>query len=177
MRAVWVMLAVALLSGCATDLPETIRTPPPTDISLDKARDNPNAVIGQRVRWGGTIAAVENRTADTWLDVVVRELDSHGRPREVDQSQGRFLARANGFLDPAVYTKGREVTVAGTIEGVTTRPIGEHPYRYVLIKADTVHLWEPRVERRDSYRSPYYDPFWHDPFWPWRPYPGYAPYW
>jgi outer membrane lipoprotein len=175
MRAVFSVVLVLLSAACATSLPEPIRVPPSIDLSLAAAREMPEAHTGQRVRWGGRIASVENRAAETWVDIVARELDSNGRPRDTDQSLGRYIARVPGFLDPAVYSASRDVTVAGAIDGVIVRNIGEYAYRYVLVKADTIHLWEPRVVRRDVYRAPYYDPFWHDPFWPWRPYP-YAPY-
>lgn len=169
-------LGLLLLSACATSrLPEAIREPPPVDQSLTEVRENVAAHVGQRVRWGGRIAGVENRANETWLDIVARPLDSDGHPRRGDDSLGRFIARVDGFLDPAVYTKGREVTVAGTVERSITRSIGDYPYSYVVVKADTTNLWEPRVERRAYYRDPFYDPF-YDPFWPTRLYPWYAPY-
>lgn len=169
-------LLLLLLCGCATRVPEAIGEAPPEDLSLAEVRRNITAYIGKRVRWGGTIAAVENRPNETWIYVVARPLDSGGRPRTTDESQGRFTARVDGFLDPAVYSTGREVTVAGAVEGSATRPIGEYPYTYVVVKADNVKLWEARAERRPArYHDPFYDPF-YDPFWPARMYPWYAPY-
>jgi outer membrane lipoprotein len=172
MRAHVSVVALLLLSGCASPLPEPLREPPPVDLTLAQAREDTAA----HVRWGGRIAAIENRADATWIDIVARELDGNGRPRDTDDSFGRFLARVPGFLDPAVYVKAREVTVAGVIDGAAVRPIGDYRYRYVVVHADAVHLWDPRVTPREMYRSPYYDPVWYDPLWPWRPYPGYAPY-
>lgn len=164
-----------LLSACATSrVPEAIRQPPPGDLTLAEVRQNLPGHVNQRVRWGGRIAGVENHANETWLDVVARPLDDDGRPRSSDDSLGRFIARVDGFLDPAVYAKGRDVTVAGTIERSITRQIGDYPYPYVVVKADTTKLWELRVERPAYYRDPFYDPF-YDPFWP-RMYPWYAPY-
>lgn len=170
----WSLAALLLLAGCATSTPEAIREPPPEDLSLAEVRGNVDAHIGKRVRWGGTIAGVENRPEETWLEIVAQPLDRSGRPRAVNGSLGRFIAKVKGFLDPAVHAKGREVTVAGTVAGTLTRPIGEYPYTYVVVDADTVKLWEPQVERA-YYRDPFYDPF-YDPLWPARAYPWYAPY-
>jgi outer membrane lipoprotein len=180
-------LAAALLlvlAGCATtSVPEAIREPPPEDLALPEVRARVEAFEGRPVRWGGTLAGVQNRRADTWLDIVARPLGDSGRPEERGESLGRFIARVDGFLDPAVYREGREVTVAGTISGTTVRPIGEYPYRYVIVDAHTIKLWEPRPAPAYYspyyYRSPYYDPFYdpfYDPLWPARVWPWYAPY-
>ena len=174
MRAFLPFLAVSLLGGCATNLPQAITTAPTPDITVAQARENPKAYIGQRVRWGGTIARVENRETTTDVEVVARELNSSGRPRESDRSAGRFIARIGEFLDPAVYSDGRQVTIAGTIVDETSGRIGAHKYRYPVVNADAVYLWEPLRDVPDRYR--YYDPF-YDPFWyPWRPWPYYYPY-
>ena len=141
-------LAVGSLSACATNIPETIRAPPPDDVTVAEARRDPNAYVGRRVRWGGTIAGVENGKTETLLEVVARDLEGNGRPRLTDRSPGRFLARAEGFLDPAVYRNGREVTVTGTLDAPITRKIGEYTYRYPVVKTDMVYLWEPHEEPR-----------------------------
>lgn len=168
----FVILAIA---GCATTVPDAIRLPPTPDISVAQVRANPSAHANQRIRWGGTIARVSNHETTTDLEIVARELTSSGRPRQSDHSAGRFIARVAGFLDPAVYSEGRQATVTGVVVEETSGRIGEHKYRYPLVKADTVYLWEPLRELPDRHPH-YYDPF-YDPFWyPWRPWPYYYPY-
>jgi len=109
----WILLLL-LLAACATNVPDAIREPPPDNLAVDDVRRDPETYVGPYVRWGGTIAGVENGKTETTIEIVARDLDSSGRPRLTDHSPGRFLARAAGFLDPAVYSKGREVTVTGT---------------------------------------------------------------
>lgn len=167
-----VLVLVGMLTGCATGVPPAIRARPAPDLSLTTVREQPSAHEGARVRWGGTIAAVENRADETWVEVVARELDRYGRPRVTDRSEGRFLARLAGFLDPAVYAVDRELTVAGVVTGETTRTIGQFSYRYPIIKADAAQLWERLPQRGDYY---YYDPFWPYPWW-YYPYPYHYPY-
>jgi outer membrane lipoprotein len=158
-----------VLTGCATHIPQTVREPAPGDLSLAAVRQNLSSHRGQPVRWGGTIAAVENRQTETWIEIVGRELDGSGRPRETDHSEGRFVAQVQGFLDPAVYAVGRSVTVAGTVSDETSRPIGGYLYSYPVVSANLVYLWGPLPEpRRD-----YYDPYWPHPWDPWYP----SPYW
>jgi outer membrane lipoprotein len=164
MRAV--VLLCLLVTACASSLPEGLRESPPVEISIAQARADIGVYASQQVRWGGRITNVENRAGETVLDIVAYDLDGSGRPREGDASLGRFLAHHDGFLDPAVYAKGREVTVGGTILGMQTRPIGQYAYPYVAVKADDIHLWPPPVERRPYDHYGMYDPFF-SPFGPW----------
>lgn len=170
------LLLITLLAGCASNLPEPIREPPKQDIPLEAVRQAPEQYIGRQVRWGGTIAGVDNRSNETCLEVVGRELQSSGRPLAEDKSGGRFLACVNRFLDPMIYSKERLVTVAGTVEAVERRPVGDFPYQYPVIQVQSLHLWQPQPE----YRGYDPDPFWYDPFWPWpyyrRPWFGPGPY-
>jgi outer membrane lipoprotein len=167
------MLSV-LLGACATPRSDLINTPPPVDLSVAEVRADVSTHVGQRVRWGGSVAGVENRANETWLEIVSRPLDSYGRPRPSDESSGRFIAEVKGFLDPAVYAHGRLVTVAGVVRGGLTRSIGKYPYTYVAVEAEAIKLWE-QPSQPSYYPYRYYDP-WYDPFWPTRPFPWYAPY-
>jgi outer membrane lipoprotein len=145
---------------------------------IAEALARPEQTKGARVRWGGAIVAVENRADVTLVEVVGRELNEQGKPERVERSSGRFIARIQGFIDPEVYSRGRLFTVTGTVAEVTTRTIGDYPYRYPVVNVEQYHLWER--ERPVTYARPYYDPF-YDPWWdPWypfyRPWP-YRPYW
>lgn len=170
--------SVLLLSGCQIYVPLDIHTAPVYGASLLEVREHPERYKGRAVRWGGTIVAVENRTEGTWVEIVGKYLARDGRPAETDVSPGRFIAAWLGFLDPAVYQAGRQVTVSGVVEGSIERPIGAQAYRYPLIKARTVYLWtEYRYPDYPDYpyyhyypdpywHGPFYDLYWHDPFWP-----------
>lgn len=163
-KLVAVMVAMLALCACATAVPEAIREPAPGNITVAQAQQGGQRLVGSRVRWGGTIAGVENRAAETWLEIVDRPLDSNGRPRETDQTGGRFLARVAGFLDPAIYAKGRDVTVAGVLAAPVERTIGEYPYAFPVVKSQQLQLWPLAVPQPPPR---YYDPFWADPWYPW----------
>ncbi len=171
------LVTFALLVGCASHLPDAIRKAPPDDIQPNTVRHAPDSLRGKPVRWGGHILSLRNLKEETQIEIVTRGLDSDGRPLEDDRSQGRFLAKVNGFVDPTVYEKGREITVSGQVEGVSKQTIGDFQYDYPVVRAEQVHLWEKRASPHPDY---YYDPF-YSPFWsPWNnpyyPYPGYRPY-
>lgn len=161
-----------LLAGCASQIPRAVSEPAPSKLSVAQARAS-QGPIDRQVRWGGTIAKVENHKTETWIEVVERPLDNNGRPRQLDQSGGRFLARVDGFLDPVIYTLGRRITVAGLLQENITRPIGDYTYTFPVVKVTSFYLW-PQLPQ-PVYRDPWYDPWhpwhypFHDPRYPWRP--------
>ena len=168
MKAIALFLALSL-AGCASDIPRPIREAPADNIAFAQALKNPEQHRAAAVRWGGAIAAVENRRDETWIEIVERPLDVDGQPRVTDNSAGRFLARVQGFLDPAIFAPKRRVTVAGTLDGVSTRTIGEHPYTYPVVRVDSIYLWPVPPKTEYPY---YYLPYWYDPWYPWGyPYP------
>ena len=164
------LLATLLSAGCATTVPKEIREPPPDNPALAEVRTATQRFIGAHVRWGGTIASVDNRETETRVEVVARELGRDGRPRETDRSPGRFIAAIDGFLDPVVYAEGRDLTVTGVIAGEVTHKIGDHDYTFPVVRVNSYLLWPPRPEPL-PYDVP---PWYYDPWYPWHPY--YHPY-
>ncbi len=155
-----------LAAGCAS-VPDPIRDAP-DGVAPSLARDDPQAVVGQRVRWGGTIAAVENTPENTRVVVVARRLTSAGRPRDEDRSNARFIAVLEGFHDPVVLQSGREFTVVGTVQRTEPGKVGDFDYLYPVLAVEHYRLWPARVEL--PYPPP---PFYYDP---WYPYPYYWPH-
>lgn len=172
-RPSWIPL-VLLLAACASQVPEAIRTAPPGAPSLARVRTDPAAWSGHAVRWGGEIVRVENLSDHTLVYIVERPLDHDGRPRRSDHSDGRFIARIRGFLDPAVYARRREITVAGKLDGIRRGRIGDYDYVYPVVDAGVVHLWPRRTRRKPPPPPPWY----YDPWCPWYPWScGPYPYW
>lgn len=167
------LLAYTLLAAsCATPRPPFLREPLPDNPSLTQVNADANAYAGRKTRWGGAIVRVENRAQETWIEIVERPLDAQGQPSLADQSGGRFIARVATFLDPLIYTQGRDITVTGILDGTHSGNIGDYEYRYPIVKTDTVFLWP---KDRPLRAPPPPDPYWYDPwypYWPWwyRPY-------
>jgi outer membrane lipoprotein len=170
-RFTW-LLSTLLLASCASQVPVNIRQAPLNSPLLNEVRDNVSNYQSQQVRWGGEILAIENRENITALTVLARPLSKAGKPYSTDSSQGRFIAHIPAFIEPEVYTTGREVTLRGTLSGTETRPVGEHPYSYPVVKATDWYLWPEAVEYpSDNYARGWYDnPWYYDP---WYPYPYY----
>ena len=166
------IVALLLTAACAT-APAPIATGPFAAIGHQQALTD--AALGERVRWGGTLVKTTPGKEETCFEIVAHPLDRSGRPQDTDTTTGRFVACSPGFFDPAVYRLGREVTVVGAVAQPEEGRIGDHPYRYPKLNAETVYLWP---ERREEYYGPgwYRDPFWYAPYYsPWYPWPYY--YW
>lgn len=133
---------------------------------------------GAQVRWGGEIIKTEPGPEETCFYILSRPLDSQARPRvgSSGESQGRFVACHPGFYDPEVFTRGRELTVTGTLHGTVSHKVGEYEYAYPRVEANVVYLWPKRpVYVNTPYPPGFYDPFWGPGWGPWG-YGGY-PYW
>jgi outer membrane lipoprotein len=163
-----IFMVMISLAGCAPVISEGIRMQVVRGISFKEVFQNPEAYQGKVVLWSGVIVAGRNQKAGTLLEVLEKPADSQGRPKDVDQSEGRFLAIYDGFLDLAIYSQGREVTIAGEIEGKRVLPLGEMEYTYPLLSIKEIYLWKTREQ---SYPYPY--PYGYYPWWGYPPYRGY----
>ena len=169
------LLLAALTFSCAPLSQEVMRQVD-QNLTYTVVQKNPEAYRGKNVLWGGVIIETITRPGETLIKVRETELDYEKRPTNMDHSAGRFLVQSPGFLDPAIYAEGREITVAGELAGTKVLPLGETRYRYPLVLAKEIHLWEKRQEIR-SY-DPYYWPYWGYPYrWYRHPFWGYPPYW
>lgn len=173
----WIAVALTL-AGCAAQVPESIRDAVTTPVTVDQVQAHPERHLGQRVRWGGTILGVNNGERTTEIEVLARPLEREGAPAFESSGQGRFIIEVSGFLDPAEYPKGRDLTVVGIITGHQTRPVGDYPYIYPVLRAESQYLWPeqppaaaygPAYPWSGPWFGPWYDP-WYGPFY--RPFYG-----
>ena len=91
--------------------------------------------------FGGKILNNQASTAFSELTVLQLRIDNRGRPKDGDQSEGRYLIQSDQFLDPAIYKKEALLTVAGRITGSEVRAIGGFDYIYPILKAIEIKLW------------------------------------
>lgn len=166
-RLLFAVVGALALGGCAT-IPQPLQGNY-APVSLNAARSSTSATS---VRWGGKIIQTEPRQQQTCFFVLAQPLDSQARPeRGNEDSLGRFVACKQGFYDPEVFRKDREITVTGTLAGTIQHKIGEFDYTYPKVEANNVYLWPKRpLYVQQPYYSPWgmgYDPFWGGPWGPW----------
>ena len=151
-------LLAVLLAACAT---------PPVPLQGQYAPLTPvdatdRVSTGATVRWGGRVVQVEPGQNHTCFEMLSTGLDDTGRPHwATDAVGGRFIACRNGFYDPALFERNREITFIGHITGYDVRKVGGYDYRFPHVEADVVYLW-PIVQYVEvmSYPSPW-------PWWGW----------
>lgn len=129
------------LLGCAHVISKELREKADEEISFAALLKDPDRYAGRFVILGGIIASSLNTEEGTYIEVVQNPLDSRGRPEYSDVSGGRFLILTEGYLDSAIYSQGKRVTVAGKVIGKRVRPLGEIQYTYPLIKSSEIHLF------------------------------------
>ncbi|AEG01657.1 Slp family lipoprotein [Methylomonas methanica] len=129
------------LCGCAGSISQNISQAPAPNLTLQDAVAQSEIHKGQPVRWGGTILAVTNNANDTEIEILAEKVDSSGKPLYSNDAQGRFLAKVDGFVDPAIYSRGRKMTAYGLMDALETRKIGEKPYVYPVVKVQKYQLW------------------------------------
>ena len=157
-------LFVLVLSGCAHVISKDLRIKSDPSLTLAQVRQNPDAIKGKMVVWGGEIIeTVNQKDGTTQIEVFQRPLGWRGKPKDTTYSEGRFLILADKYLDPYVFRRGKKTTVAGEIIGAKIKPLGEMDYRYPIVSSKQIYLWPEYYYQPYPYY--YYDPWWSYPCW------------
>ena len=142
---------LALLAGCTTVA--TVPQGSQTGVSqVSDVSEQPELHQDAEVTWGGTVVSVENRSDETWIEIIERPLRKDGLPDIRENSHGRFLAVVPGFLDPLDYSNGRAITVTGAIDGKETRKISAADYTYPVVAVADHRLWSAAQTRSNRHR-------------------------
>lgn len=144
MKQFLLLFIIVSLFGCAHIVSDELRQKADGEQQMPVLFKDPDSFKGRIVILGGVIVSSTNTKEGTYIEVLQKPLDYCGRPKDTDTSFGRFIILYEGYLDTAVYSQGREVTVAGEVIGKTIQPLGEIQYHYPLIKSKEIHLLAPR---------------------------------
>jgi outer membrane lipoprotein len=165
------VIVLVLISGCAHAISRGVRKEVDKEVTFLELIKTPTAYEGKVVLLGGVIVNTINKEEGTLLEVYQTKLDSEERPTDTDRSEGRFLALYEGYLDSEIYKQGRQVTIAGTVQGAKVKPLGEIEYHYPYLLVKEIHLWK---EEEPIAYEPYPWGGWYDPWYPWG---WYSPWW
>lgn len=144
------LLALAgMMAGCAHPISGSFRDQVDEDLAFGRVLQTPERFEGEKVVLGGIIVKTRNFEGWTEIEAVQVPLDCWGYPYSRDDSEGRVIFRYEGYLEPEIYAKNREVTVGGTVAGSKSGKIDEKDYQYPVVKVEEIRLWE-------DYGYPYY---------------------
>ncbi|XQW83778.1 Slp family lipoprotein [Thalassotalea piscium] len=136
------IVLASILSACS-NIPDKLQVAETTRlVPFESVKAETTANIGSSARWGGVIAKVTNNADNSMLEIVNFPLTTSARPKQKDETLGRFRVYFSGLLDPLIYKEGRSITALGTISAPEKGKIGEHEYLYPVLKAGYVHLWK-----------------------------------
>lgn len=145
---------VAALAGCAAQPPSKV---PVKKITPVQALETDN--MGAEVRWGGSILSVEPKQTQTCFKMLSFSLGGDGSPHLQNQPLGRFLACAQGYYDPAIYSPRRTMTVVGTVGPPQTVKLNNMDQQVAVVNVQAVKLWPaPPARTVVIYSDPWYDP-------------------
>jgi outer membrane lipoprotein len=148
-RIIFVACLLMSISACAHQvISETTMSAVDKRISFTALQQRSDVYRGRVVLLGGQILATTLEDDVTWIEVLQKHLDRQQRPEDTYQSLGRFLVRFPGFIDPAIYARGRYLTVAGRVDGNVIRPVNDMDYTYPVLTAREHYLWNPDDDRR-----------------------------
>ena len=141
---------MVLMGGCAPPFPRDLLDQVDQKVYFVDLQKEPERYRGRLIMVGGMIVETKNLQEGTQFEVLQKPLESNGRPRETDESGGRFLVLSPKFHDAAVYLRGRPITFIAEVAGQQMRPLGEISYRYPVLQAREMHLWSPHAGPRFS---------------------------
>jgi outer membrane lipoprotein len=135
------MVILATAGGCAPVISQEVLKTVDEEVRFETVLENPMGYLGATLLLGGDIIETLALPGKTEMVVLQHPLGFRNKPSKERGSKGRFIVVARGFMDPAIYRSGRQVTVVGTVAGKDVRPIGEIQYAYPLMEMKELYLW------------------------------------
>jgi outer membrane lipoprotein len=140
MRPFALPVLLLLITACAS-APTFNTVGVDRSLTPQRVTTSPQSATGKSVQWGGAIVRTTNLQGSTQIEVLAYPLDSDGRPKSDSTPLGRFILERSGYLEPASYAEGRQVTAVGTVTRTQIGKVGEANYTYPVISARQVYLW------------------------------------
>lgn len=188
MKRLAIMVMVFSVLGCAPVLRKDFLERGVRDVPLSTVIANPAAFTDRLFVLGGVIISSKATAEGTLIEAIFVPVNGRGYLEDISPLTQRFLAlspKSAGFLDPAIYAKGRSISLAGAFKGLRSGFIDEMDYAFPFFEIEEVYLWPEERYPPVPYPywgypyypyPPYYSPWPYDPWWYGRPYPWY-PYW
>lgn len=135
--------AIALFLCACSPFSSQVKREINPSLTLTEILSDPQRFQGETALMGGRILFTQVKAGETILEVLQFPLDYRDRPKPSNETQGRFLAVFTKYLDPAIFSQGRLITIVGQVAGTKKGRIGEVEYTYPVLLTKNMYLWEP----------------------------------
>ena len=144
MKRIFIISAVLMaFLSCTPVLNREVMNQGMRDVTFDQLRGSPDVFKGKLFILGGLIVETRLIEKGSQIEALSVPVDSLGYLQEEERTQGRFLALypgSKGLLDPMVYRRGREVTLAGEFVEARRSKIDEMEYIYPVFEIREIYL-------------------------------------
>ncbi len=133
-----------LMTACSSQrtIPESLEPLVDRTITFHELVTDPESYQGKMVVLGGEVLKAKRVKQGTQIEFLQLPLDTRDRPYlDRQQSQGRFLAIQQEFLDPATIGEGTTMTIVGEVSGAKTDYLDEVEYRYPVVIVKHLYDW------------------------------------
>jgi len=141
--SIWLVASI-LLSGCSSQriVPESMEPLIDRTVSFRDVLASPESYKGRVLVLGGEVLKAKRLHDSTQLELLQLPLEDGEEPsHDRQQSQGRFLALQQEFLDPATVVEGTRMTIVGEVSGAKTDRLDDVEYRYPTLMVKYLHIW------------------------------------
>lgn len=135
---------MVLLAACSSQrvIPEALEPLVDRGVSFREIVEAPESHLGKIVVFGGEVLKAKRVKEGTQIELLQLPLNKQETPiLDRQQSQGRFLALQQEFLDPATIAVGTKMTIVGEVSRAKTDYLDDVEYRYPVVIVKHLHLW------------------------------------
>ncbi|MBH0208937.1 MAG: hypothetical protein HP495_10600 [Nitrospira sp.] len=140
----WGLAVFTLTAACSSPgiVPEALEPLVDRTITFRGIASAPESYQGKVVVLGGVVLKAKRLKDNTQIELLQLPLDQRERPiLDRQQSQGRFLAIRQEFLDPATIVEGSAMTIVGEVFGAKTDYLDDVEYRYPIVIIKHLQAW------------------------------------
>jgi len=133
-----------LAAACSTQqvIPESLGPLVDRTVSFRELANAPESYQGKMVVLGGEVLKAKRVKEGTQIEFLQLPLDQREKPLlDRQQSEGRFLAIQQEFLDPATIGEGLRMTIVGEVSGAKMDYLDDVEYRYPVVIMKHLHPW------------------------------------
>jgi outer membrane lipoprotein len=151
MKPFIMIMLIIFLAACTQAIPKESLNKVDPNLSFQMLIKDPESYQGKNILVGGQILGTTAWEGETWVEVLQKPLDWQNKPKDTDESFGRFLIRFESFADPAIYAAGKKITLVGEVLGKKVRPLKDMDYAYPVLTPRDHYLWKPEDSSGPSF--------------------------